>query len=926
MSTENQATTYRTRSNRNKFLMGSGLSALAGCFMMSAAAAQKPAEPVKEFHIAAQSLDAALKSYAFTTNKQVMFTTDIVEGKQATPVEGEMTDAEALQKLLAGSGLVFETRNTNVILVRTAAQQQAVVNQGGGTVVVEEIERGDPSIEEDTAGADAKKRDEITVTGTLIKGIAPESSPMMMFSREDVLTSGVTTTEQFIRLLPQNFGGGSSEFAPGGLPNDINSQQNTTQGTGANLRGLGSRGTLVLLNGNRMAPTSAVGDFVDLSLIPVSALQRVDVLSDGASSIYGGDAVAGVINFVLRDDFEGAETSLRYGTVTSGNMDEYRVSQTLGTAWTTGNILATYEFFDRENLTLADRPNIVSPALSSGDPIENTELFDLLPMQSRHSAILSLNQKLGDAITFNSSALYSHRSGQSTTVTTGAASGVQRTNSDSENLTLSAGADYKFARGWTGSLDGTYSQIRNDDLFELFSSSNPPTLRKSRSTLWSFDGLINGDLFDLSAGPVKAAFGGHFRQEKFSNGIVGQAASRDGERDVTAAFGEAAIPLVSELNRFAGFERVEINVSGRLDHYSDFGTTVNPKVGLLWSPLRGIKLRGSYGTSFAPPPLGRVGALDRNANVFPLTYILDIFGLTPPDPALSEASYLIAAGTAADLMPETSRTYTAGLDYTLDRGAHRLSISASYYDIAFEGRLGTTPIPGNLNLNYAPNIAYDDPTAFPDGTIVFFPSAEELGTLVSNLSNPPYLRLGATLEDVGVINNVNVVRNLASTKTRGIDAQIIYDLDTDVGHFSAGFNANYLINFIQQASETTPAVDIVNSLYNPVDLRLRGRLGFNTERLTMNTYINYTNSYRSDSTNTSQPVGSWTTVDLFLSYNIENTSPFLNDMAFSLSVSNLFNQNPPVTPAYGTYLIAGYDPANASPLKRFIAFEISKKF
>ena len=128
-----------------------------------------------------------------------------------------------------------------------------------------------------------------------------------------MLGSGATSLDQFIRVLPQNFGGGSTEFTTIGLPYDSNSRQNNTSGASANLRGLGSRGTLALINGNRMAPTSEIGDFVGLSLIPMAAIERVEVQTDGASSIYGGDAVAGVINFILRDDFEGAETTASYG-------------------------------------------------------------------------------------------------------------------------------------------------------------------------------------------------------------------------------------------------------------------------------------------------------------------------------------------------------------------------------------------------------------------------------------------------------------------------------------------------------------------------------------------------------------------------------------------------------------------------------------
>ncbi len=896
--------------------------------MMTPAVAQAPADPVREFNIEAQSLDTALKSYAIATNKQLLFSTDLVEGKTTRPVEGEMSDSAALQKLLAGSGLAFEKRDTNVILVRTAAQQQAVANQGGGAGIVEEIERGDPSIDEDTAGADAKKRDEITVTGTLIKGIAPETSPLQVFSRQDVMESGASSLEDFLkRGIPQNFGGGSSEFAPGGLPNDRNSQANNTLGTGANLRGLGSRGTLVLLNGNRMAPTSSIGDFVDLSLIPISALERIDVLSDGASSLYGGDAVAGVINFVLRDDFEGAETSVRYGTVTSGDMDEYRLSQTLGAAWDTGNILATYEYFDRDNLTLSDRLEIAPPTLSNGTPISTTDAFDLLPKQEKHSAVLSVIQSVGPALTLSASGLYANRSTQSTTSSAGVSSNISESDSNSESISATFSADYDLSSRWSAKLNTNFSQVRNREAFSVFVTPDPvPNIYRSKSDLWSIDLSANGDVFKLPGGFVKAAIGGHYRQENFAHQRVGGDPSSDGDRDVMAVYGETMIPLIGEGNALPWANRVEIVASARLDDYSDFGTTVNPKVGALWSPVEGLNIRGSYSTSFAPPALGRAAALDRTGAIFPYSFILGIFGAEAPDPSLEGVNYLVTTGTMADLKPETSRTFTGGLDWNAEFGDDTLSASASYYDISFKDRLGSTPIPNNLNSNLAPGLAYNDPSLFPDGTVIFFPSQQLVDSIIATFIQPPSALFGATLDNIQIINNANAVRNLASTSTRGVEGRIDYVHEADVGRLKLGVNANYIIDFKERAAETTPEVQSLNTLYNPVALRIRGNMGFSRGGFSASAFVNYTDSYKTDNSPSAEKIDAWTTVDFLASYKIESQSAWLNGTSISLSVSNLFDKTPPSTPTYGTFILAGYDPANASPLKRFIAFELSKRF
>ena len=927
MSTENQATTYRTRSNRKKFLMGSGLSALAGCFMMSAAAAQKPAEPVKEFHIAAQSLDAALKSYAFTTNKQVMFTTDIVEGKQATPVEGEMTDAEALQKLLAGSGLVFETRNTNVILVRTAAQQQAVVNQGGGTVVVEEIERGDPSIEEDTAGADAKKRDEITVTGTLIKGIAPESSPVQTFDREDILESGALSSEEFLRrAVLQNFGGGSTEFAIAGVPNDVNSQRNFSFGTGANLRGLGSGATLTLLDGKRLAPSSSLGDFVDLSIIPLSAIQRVDVLTDGASSIYGADAVAGVVNFVLRKDFDGAETVARYGTVTEGDMREFRVGQTLGTYWSGGNILASYEFYDRDNLTLADRPGIPLPTNISGEEVPHPELLDLLPEQRKHNALLTFNQDFGGGFSFSATGVYSKRAGHKNFVSNTSGLYIQETDVRANSFAVSSSIDYEITTDWSATITSNYSKLRDREFGQRIEPLGNPYEYITDSKLWSVDGIVNGAIAELPGGSIRVAVGGQFRRETFEYGASESAPSADSSRSIWAAFGEAFIPIISSENASAFAKRLEINVSSRMDRYSDFGSTVNPKVGLLFSPYDGLNFRGSYATAFAPAPLGRIGGA-RYAEALPYSLVASVFGIPLNDPALGDVDYMQVYGTDARLDPEESRTFTAGMDFSREFKSQAFSLSASFYDIRFSGRLNTTPVPGNLNAVFAPSLAFDNPALFPDDSVIFFPSADIINDTIDGLTRPLELAFGATVENIGIINRVTVTRNLARTATQGIDLNLEYSVENTLGRFSAGFSTNYILQFSQQAAPTTPVVETVSTLYNPVDLQLRGNVGFAREGFRSKLFVNRTGSYRSDTTQTSEEIDSWTTFDLSLAYEVAGThSAFLNGFEVNLSVVNLLDKEPPETPTYGALRLAGYDPTNASPIGRFITFGVRKHF
>jgi iron complex outermembrane recepter protein len=143
----------------------------------------------------------------------------------------------------------------------------------------------------------------IEITGSSIKRIDAETAlPVSVITRADIERSGATTAQDLVNLVPSNFGGGV-------VANNVGA---TGVASTANLRSLGSKYTLVLLNGRRIANYAFGNSPVDLNSIPLSAIERVDVLRDGASAIYGADAVAGVINFILKKDFQGIEASAFY--------------------------------------------------------------------------------------------------------------------------------------------------------------------------------------------------------------------------------------------------------------------------------------------------------------------------------------------------------------------------------------------------------------------------------------------------------------------------------------------------------------------------------------------------------------------------------------------------------------------------------------
>src|ERR1700721_176797 len=157
--------------------------------------------------------------------------------------------------------------------------------------------------------------EEVVVTGTAIKGLNAETSlPVQVIKAADIARTGVTTTEDLFRLITAASAAGSVQTA-----------QNTGNQTGAlsaiSLRGLGSGRTLVLINGRRASvygggSLGANGDSVDISTIPLAAIERVEILKDGASGLYGSAAIAGVVNFILKSDYQGLEVTGLAGTPT----------------------------------------------------------------------------------------------------------------------------------------------------------------------------------------------------------------------------------------------------------------------------------------------------------------------------------------------------------------------------------------------------------------------------------------------------------------------------------------------------------------------------------------------------------------------------------------------------------------------------------
>ncbi|MDQ1153088.1 TonB-dependent receptor [Brevundimonas sp. SORGH_AS_0993] len=284
-------------------------------------------QAVRTFSIGAGPLERSLPVFAQQSGLQILYPSALVAGRQARALTGDYTPEAALAELLRGTGLTYrQSRPTVFVLVDPSARAEA-----------------EPQ---------ATQLEEVVVTGTYLRG-ADSPSPVTVITQDDIARQGRATVAETLAALPQNFTGAAYEGSAG--TGADRTSRNSACATGVNLRGLGADATLVLVNGRRIAGTGSAGDFSDISNLPSSAIARADVLLDGASALYGADAVGGVVNIILKSRFDGTESRLRVGGTSDGGAEELLLSHSGGFNWSSGGLIAAYEFHDRGELRAADR-------------------------------------------------------------------------------------------------------------------------------------------------------------------------------------------------------------------------------------------------------------------------------------------------------------------------------------------------------------------------------------------------------------------------------------------------------------------------------------------------------------------------------------------------------------------------------------------
>lgn len=828
------------------------------------------------YELPAMPLGDALRQIARQSGQNLLVDDRLVEGRTAPSLSGSYTPEAAIASLLAGSGLV--SRSVNGTLIITASPSR-LADEG------ESPNMGDQD-------------DVIIVTGTNIRG-APPTSPVILIRRKDIEASGSTSVEQLMRKVPQNSQSGVNQenFLVVGAGAD-----STEHGAGLNLRGLGQRATLVLVNGRRIAPSGA-GSFVDVSLIPLSAIERVEILTDGASAIYGSDAVGGVVNFIMRDDFEGIETLLQAATATRGDGDQLIAGVTGGANWAGGRAMLSYEYRLDDGVKAGDRPFTINLAPET----------TILPRERRHSLFGLINQEIAPRLDFDLAGSFSHRDTKRTYFLSGIplpADAVAEAKAASLTGTLS----YSFGSDWLVRASAGWSRSATEEMQSQPGGQLLINRFDSRDRILDYGVQADGSLLSLPGGGVRLAFGAQERRESHLDIFETRttaAREKRATRTVRSLFGELLVPIFSAANRRPGLERLTLTGALRYEHYDRFGGSLDPKVGLLWAPLNGLTLRASYGTSFRAPLLSETVGL-YNLFYFPAA-LLTVAGTAPSGVALA------TAGTNPDIGPEQSRSWTAGVDLE-PAFAPGLKLQTNYYSIRFSERIALP----------APTIAVIGNPAF-EPIITRMPSLDEVTALIGgagrvfDLSGPNFTPGGATPGDVTVIVD-NRFGNTAVTTTSGLDFLLSYGFEVGRSRFVAELNANYILSFDDRLTAAAPVISALNRAFRPVDLRARGGLSWLRDGWGANLFVNYADDYVDDRRSVTRRVGSFTTVDLGLSYQFgtrNNRRSQPTRIAFN--VENLFDEDPPrLLPDPLTTAGLGYDPVNSSGRGRMVSLQLRK--
>jgi iron complex outermembrane receptor protein len=841
--------------------------------------------------------------------------------------------------------------------------------------------------------------EEIIVTGSYIKVTSKDgSSPVDIITREEIDGLGAFLASDITRNLSINSGSenNTDAFTSG-----------STQGTSnINLRGLGLSSTLVLVDGRRQTVTGATANdgsvFVNTSTIPLIAIQRVEVLKEGAASIYGSDAVAGVVNYIFRRDFVGAEFELSNQRADAGGQEDRSLSLIVGDETNSLNWVLSASLLDRSAMRGIEKPEISQLAVSGlgnsfllfgpsnvnqgpyegsyntfenvpdANCIENKGIiipqvsgsrcgflygprFNLVNDEDHENFYGSIKQELNNGIIIDADFMYSsakvNDNPQSPSypalsyletnnlimpATAGNPFGVPvmwlgrplgssypsplaPRSIDTKRFSLGMSGEFRNGFDWdihfTSSEDEGYisqpdtstqrftSAIKGqggeagDQTWNLFdSSANTSSLVDWISTkqeTWTnnqldvLDFVFSGDIKTNEFGNISMAAGLQLRKEEFSvtrdkdsriefdaNGNISKSADllflgggieASSKRDAMAAFAEFSIPLGDKLL---------LKTALRYEELED-DNTFDPKISLRYQLSDTVVLRGSLSTSFREPSLSQL-----YSGQVSLQGIQDY---SEGSPKGGTTFIRIAQNGNDGLSPEESENINLGI---LWNPKDNLSFKMDYWAIDYSNVI-TIESPQGKVIN---NPLDSDVKRTVDGTLI-----------------------GVTTKYF----------NAANVDTNGIDIEINYSFDTDLGSLNIGVRGTHILKYeIPDASGGSK--DVVG-LFNhdnfarslpETKIILNADLINNQHRFSL--LGRYTSDYKTTRVLSSsavelgynQNIDEWLSIDSRYNYSFEFDE---NQMQFSLGIKNIFDENAPQVYDAANF---SYDPRQHDPRGR----------
>lgn len=658
----------------------------------------------------------------------------------------------------------------------------------------------DAALGAETNPANDQALGEVVVTGTRVPGRTATDSPVPIdvFGQEDLRRSAAIPGELgevLDTLLPSAFMARDSN-------NDLADVVRTVQ-----LRGLDPAHTLVLVNGKRRHNISIVrGAAVDLNNIPVSSIERIEVLRDGAAAQYGSDAIAGVINILLQDADEGGSLSATYGShvthfaptderITDG--ETFLVSANRGFALDDdGYLNLTAEFRDRDSTNRAGAPDEI-PFFENQTPA-NLALRGMRNFRAGDSAFTDLNSMFNAGIGLSEKTrLYSFGSlsyreaeglnffrypDSSANVPAIYPSGfIPISDTTQVDYSATAGAKGSGAHGWN--WDASVNFGGNEFDFDMTDSVNASLGSASPTRFDVADYelrnlILNVDLSKPFAvgwlgSPLNVAYGLEFRHEIYTTNpgdeasyIAGPLAADGAAIGVQGNAGLRPEDTVDESRDEAGFyvdlesevtERLLLGAAARLEHYSDFGETLDGKLSARFAVTPQFAIRGSAGTGFRAPSLTqsyfRGGTTDFDSGSLQLVSNSFL-------PATDPIAQLLGARA---LEPEESNNYSVGSTFNTAAG---LALSVDAYQIDVDDRIVLSEIIGGADVtDYI---------------------ADNLG--------------------IGNISTVRFFTNAVDSRTRGVDVVLDYTFPVmGSGTLNLGLAASYAETVVKDVKDN-PAV------------------------------------------------------------------------------------------------------------------------